>query len=188
MDGLVVQMPQLTTNRLLLRRWRDDDRDAFAQLNADPEVMRDLGGPLNRRESDRKLDRYVAAFDEHGYGRWLIERPIDDGTPEFVGYVGVMPVRGEHPLGDHDEIGWRLHRQAWGHGFASEAAAAALQDCFSLGLTEILSYTAPDNQRSQAVMARLGLQRDESRDFTASYDDVGTWTGLVWVATNPQRR
>ncbi len=176
------QPTQLETPRLRLRYWRDSDRHAFAAMNADPEVMHDLGGPLDRAESDEKFDRYAAAFDQFGFSRWSIE----DLTGRFLGYAGVAPRRGEHPLGRHEEIGWRLNRHAWGHGYASEAARAALDDAFArAGLKEIVAYTSPDNVRSQAVMARLNLRRDKSRDFTIHDDCVGTWRGLVWVATPP---
>lgn len=175
---------RLTTDRLVLRRWRDDDRVPFAAMNADVEVMHDLGGTLDRYASDHKLDRYAAAFDNHGYGRWVIEGTVDGGDPSFLGYAGVMPNRGDHPLGRHDDVGWRLCRHAWGHGLASEAARAALQDVFTrVGLVEVMSYTAPDNVRSHAVMHRLGLRRDSSLDFSAHYDRVGIWHGLVWIAT-----
>ncbi len=169
----------ITTQRLRLRPWREDDRDAFAALNADPEVSRDLGGPLSRAACDAKLDRYVAVFNELGFCRWAIETRAGD----FLGYAGVMPVGQGHPLGEHHDIGWRLKRDAWRQGFATEAARASLADVFArAGLTEVLSYTAPDNLRSQAVMARLQLSRDRSRDFVTYYEGVGEWHGLVWVA------
>ena len=175
---------RLVTDRLVLRRWHDDDRVPFAAMNADAEVMHDLGGTLDRDASDRKLDRFAEAFDNHGYGRWVIEGTIDGGDPSFLGYAGVMPNRGDHPLGEHDDVGWRLCRHAWGYGVASEAARAVLHDVFTrVGLTEVLSYTAPDNVRSQAVMRRLGLRRDSSLDFSAHYDGFGVWHGLVWIAT-----
>jgi len=164
---------------LRLRPWRDADRDAFAGLNGDPDVARDLGGPLSRAASDAKLDRYLAAFVDHGFCRWAIETRAGD----FVGYAGVMPHRGDHPLGVHHDVGWRLNRSAWRHGYATEAAKAALVDVFNrIGLTEVLSYTAPDNPRSQAVMTRLNLARDVSRDFTLQDPRLGLWRGLVWVA------
>src|SRR5947209_5822174 len=170
----------IETPRLRLRQWREADRDAFAALNSDPEVARDLGGPLSRAASDAKLDRYMAAFAQYGFCRWAIETRAE----EFLGYAGVMPVRREHPLGPHDEVGWRLKRDAWGCGYASEAARAALDDAFArVGLTEVLSYTAPDNLRSQAVMQRLGLTREPSRDFVADYPATGAWRGLVWAAS-----
>lgn len=169
----------IETKRLRLRLWRAADRDAFAALNADPEVSRDLGGPLSRAASEAKLDRYVAAFERHGFGRWAIESR--DG--EFLGYAGVMQSQQDHPLGRHHEIGWRLKRSAWGRGYASEAARAALDHAFArAGLIEVLSYTAPDNLRSQAVMDRLNLTRDPARDFTLQDERIGAWRGLVWVA------
>jgi RimJ/RimL family protein N-acetyltransferase len=173
----------IETARLRLRPWREDDRDEFGVLNADAEVSRDLGGPLTRAASDAKLDRYIAAFRDHGFCRWVIETRAGD----FIGYAGVMPVGGAHPLGAHNEIGWRLKREAWGRGQASEAAGAALRDAFlRVGLAEVLSYTAPDNLRSQAVMQRLQLERDPARDFVARYDGMGDWHGLVWVARRGQ--
>lgn len=179
-----VEPPQLTTERLTLRRWYEEDRVPFAALNADPDVMHDLGGPIHRFASDRKFDRFTEVFDDHGYGRWVIEGSVDGTEPGFLGYTGIMPNRGHHPLGRHQDLGWRLRRDAWGHGFASEAARAALHDVFTrVGLKEVFAYTAPDNLRSQAVMQRLGLRRDSSLDFSAHYDELGTWHGLVWVAT-----
>jgi len=167
------------SDRLRLRNWLDTDKDAFAALNADPEVTQDLGGPLDRTQSDAKFDRYVAAFDQYGFCRWALE----DSDGQFLGYTGIMPSPPDHPLGPHVEIGWRLMRSAWGCGYATEAAKAALHDAFArVGLREIFAYTDAGNLRSRAVMDRLRLQRDPSRDFTAHYDGVGTWHGLVWVA------
>src|SRR5262249_5657485 len=126
-----------------------------------------------------KLDRYVDAFNKRGFCRWAIETTAG----AFLGYAGVMPPRDDHPLHPHCEVGWRLKRDAWGHGYATEAARAALDDVFArVGLTEVLSYTAADNLRSRAVMARLNLMRDVSRDFTLHDPRLGAWHGLVWVA------
>ncbi len=168
-----------TTPRIRLRCWEAADRDAFAALHADPEVMLDYGGPINRAASDVKFDRYAAAYRRHGFCRWAVES--QDG--EFLGYTGIMPAGHDHPLGAHVDIGWRLVRHAWGYGYATEAARAALNDAFTrVGLAEVLAYTAPDNLRSQAVMTRLPLQRNPSRDFNANYDGIGVWRGFVWVA------
>jgi RimJ/RimL family protein N-acetyltransferase len=170
----------LRTPRLVLRPWREADRDAFAALNADPEVARDLGGPLSRGESDAKFDRYVATFARHGFARWA----IDDTDGRFVGYAGMMPSSPDHTLRPHVEIGWRLVRSAWGKGYATEAAHAALRDFFArTRFAEVLSYTSPDNLRSQAVMTRLGLRREPSLDFDGTYGGV-IWHGLVWVAAS----
>lgn len=175
--------PSVTTARLQLRPWREADRDAFAAMNAHPQVMHDYGGPITRAASDAKFDRYASAFEALQFGRWLIETPAG----EYLGYCGVMPGYAGHPLGDHYEVGWRLVRHAWGRGYATEAARAALADAFQrVGLTEVLAYTTNDNQRSQAVMRRLALARDKSQDFVAHNDYVGEWHGLVWVARADQ--
>lgn len=147
-------------------------------MHADPEVMVDYGRVLSRAESDAKLDRYAAAFLSYGLCRWAVEDRVGD----FLGYAGIMPSWPEHPLGQHMEIGWRLIRRAWGCGCATEAAQAALIDAFHRArLKEVLAYTDPDNVRSQAVMARLRLERDPQRDFSAINDGV-SWRGLVWIA------
>jgi RimJ/RimL family protein N-acetyltransferase len=162
----------------VLRAWRESDRSKFASLNADPEVTSDLGGPLDRSQSDAKFDRYAATFGRQGFTRWAIE----DQQDHFVGYAGIMPSPPGHVLGPHVEIGWRLARSSWGRGYATEAAQAALHDAFTrVGATEVLSYTSSDNMRSQAVMGRLGLRRVPALDFSAPYDGR-MWHGLVWVA------
>ena len=168
----------INTPRLRLRGWEQSDREAFAAMHADAEVMHDYGGPISRGESDAKLDRYTATWRKHAFGRWAIET----STGAFLGYAGVMPSRPDHPIGSHAEIGWRLVRHAWGHGYATEAARAALNDAFArVRLAEVLSYTAADNPRSQAVMLRLQMLRDPSRDFTFHYDGVRAWRGMVWT-------
>jgi len=168
----------IETPRLRLRPWRESDRDDFAALHADPEVMVDAPRPLTREKSDRKLDRYVAGFGRDSFCQWAVER-LDGG---FVGYAGARRIAADHPLGTHVGAGWRLVRRAWGQGYATEATAAAFDDAFRrAGVKEILAYTSPDNVRSQAVMARLGMHREPGLDFTA---DEGSepWTGLVWSA------
>jgi len=171
-------MVHLKTARTSLRPWREADAPAFAALHADAEVMRDIGGPLSRSQSDDKLHRYLAVFAEHGFCRWA----VDDLNGNFIGYAGVMPIPAHFPLAPGFEVGWRFVRSAWGKGLAFEAAAAALKDIFvRTELTEILSFTAPDNVRSQALMRRLELRRDEDRDFTVNWDGV-PWRGLVWIA------
>ena len=174
----------IKTERTRLRPWRDSDLDAFAAMLADPEVQADAGGPMDRADAERKLARYRDAYDSLGYSRWAMTDP--DGA--FLGYVGVMPIDPWHPCARHVEIGWRLVRRAWGRGLATEAARASLEDVFSrIGLSEVLSYTEVTNARSQSVMRKLALTREPSRDFTVTRDSH-TWSGLVWVATNPACR
>ena len=173
----------IKSERLVLRPWLEADRDAFIALHSDPEVMADYGGLVDLPGLDEKFDRYRAAFERLVYGRWLLER---DG--EMVGYTGLMAWTESHALGAHVDIGWRLVRKAWGKGYATEAARAALDDGFArCGLTEVLAYTAADNLRSRSVMDRLGLQREPGRDFEAHYDGVGLWRGMVWSAKAGER-
>lgn len=169
----------IRTPRLILDQWRESHRAAFAHLHRDPEVMADLGGPIDPAQCDLKFDRYCAAQRDHGVSRWAVENV--DGI--FLGYAGVMPrMAPEHPLGPHFEIGWRFMRGAWGKGYATESARAALDHATKeLGLQGIIAYTGPDNWRSQAVMLRLGLVRDPLRDFVAPNPHGRPARGLVWV-------
>lgn len=169
---------RIETPRFRLRPWEERDRAPLAAMHADPEVMHDYGASLTREASDLRFERYVAAHARDGYTRWVVESR--DG--EFLGYTGAMRASPEHPLGVHSDLGWRLVRSAWGQGYATEAAQVALRDLFvRVGLNEVLAYTQPTNLRSQAVMQRLRLERDPSRDFTATLEGR-SWQALVWVA------
>ncbi|WP_327005541.1 GNAT family N-acetyltransferase [Dactylosporangium sp. NBC_01737] len=199
----------LRTSRLVLRRWRDEDRAPFAALNADPEVMRYFPRPLTRAESDMMVDRIEASFDEHGYGLWAVDvvesGPTGPGTGSgpgsgagsggFIGFVGLAWQRFPAHFTPALEIGWRLARHAWGHGYATEAAVAARNFAFrpaaadtagaagaagavaggaaaaggaavyGAGMDEIVSMTTRTNEPSQAVMRRIGMTRDPADDF-----------------------
>jgi RimJ/RimL family protein N-acetyltransferase len=149
---------ELRTDRLLLRRWRDADRAPFAALNSDPVVMEHFPAPLTREQSEALVDRIEAHFDEHGYGLWALEV---DGA--FVGFTGLVWQTYEASFTPALEVGWRLARSAWGHGYATEAATAAL----ALGLDRVgsvVSTTAVTNVRSQRVMQRLGMRHDGAFD------------------------
>ncbi|MEZ0070797.1 GNAT family N-acetyltransferase [Planotetraspora sp. GP83] len=151
----------IRTERLVLRRWRGSDREPFAALNADPAVMEHFPATLSRAESDAFVDQAEARFDERGFGLWAVETA---GT--FIGFTGLSVPRFTAHFTPAVEIGWRLARAAWGYGYASEAARAVLDDGFGrLRLAEIVSFTATDNLRSQAVMRRIGMTRDAAGDF-----------------------
>ncbi len=160
-------MNSLRTERLVLRRWTPRDRLPFAALNADPEVMEHFPARLGPSESDALADRLDAHLAEHGWGRWAVE--VRDGGADaggFAGFAGLAIPEFEAPFIPAMEIGWRLARWAWGHGYATEAASAALEFAFSrLGRAEVVSFTATTNLRSQAVMRRLGMTRDVHGDF-----------------------
>jgi RimJ/RimL family protein N-acetyltransferase len=146
---------EVCTYRLLLRRWLATDREPFAQLNADAEVMRYFPAPLSRPESDALAGRADALFDSHGYGLWALERR---DTGEFVGFTGLAPMPAGIPGAGGVEVGWRLARSAWGHGYATEAATAAVRfGIDTVGLAEVNSITAVGNLRSRRVMERLGM-------------------------------
>lgn len=151
------------TERLLLRQWREDDREPFAAMNADPEVMRHFPSVLDREASDGVLDRLRAAVDDQGWGLWAVER-LDTG--HLLGFTGLSVPRHPLPFMPCVEVGWRLARSAWGHGFATEAAREALRVGFDeLGLDEVVSFAVVGNTASRAVMERLGLTRDPADDF-----------------------
>lgn len=167
----MVPAPQLETPRLLLRGWRAADREAFADLNADPVVMEHFVSVLTRAESDGMVDRIEAAFAEHRFGLWAVE--VRNGEP-FIGFVGLAIQRFEAAFTPCVEVGWRLARAAWGHGYATEAATRVLDYAFDvLELDEVVSLTSTTNERSQAVMRRLGLTRNPADDFDHPNVPVG---------------
>ena len=146
---------QRPTDRLLLRRWSPSDRDPFAALNADPEVMEHFPAPLDRADSDALADRADAMFELHGHGLWAVERR---DTNEFIGFTGLAPMAAGVPGEGGVEVGWRLARPHWGNGFASEAARESLRFAFDeLGLRVVNSITAVTNVRSQRVMESIGM-------------------------------
>ena len=152
---------ELRTPRLLLRRWRAADREPFAAMNADPEVMRYFPAPLTRPESDRFADYVEQRFADLGWGLWAV-----DVAGGFAGFVGLNPVPPQLPAAPGVEIGWRLARPFWGHGYATEAARRVVDFGFGeAGLAELVSFTTTGNLRSQRVMLRLGMTRDPAGDF-----------------------
>lgn len=168
----------LHTDRLTLRRFTMDDLAEFTALHTNPVSMVDYGAPATIDEAKEKLARYLANERLTGITRLHVS-----DAAGFVGYVGVSCHDDSHPLGAHAEIGWRLLPQAWGKGYATEAARAALPHAFAAtGLPQILAYTAPDNLKSQAVMKRLRLLRHPELDFDILHPIVGHWHGLVWAA------
>ncbi len=145
----------MCTDRLVMRRWRDADRAAYAAMNADPDVMRYFPATLDRAASDASADRIEALFDRQGFGLWALEVT---GTGEFIGFTGLNPMPDGVPGAGGMEVGWRLAKHAWHHGYATEAATAAVDVAFKgVGLSEIWSMTAVLNEPSQAVMRRLGM-------------------------------
>jgi RimJ/RimL family protein N-acetyltransferase len=162
-DSEMTTAPTITTERLLLRRWRHEDRAPFAAMNADPRVMEFYRQKLSREESDAYVDRIEAHYEREGFGLFAAELRE---SGEFIGYVGLWVPRFEAPFTPCVEIGWRLSAEQWGRGLATEGARAALRWGFeSLGLPEIVSFAVPANVRSIRVMQKIGMKRDEAGDF-----------------------
>lgn len=148
----------------MLRGWREEDRGAFATMNGDPETMRYFVAPLSRPESDVLFDTWSSTFAAHGYGMWVVARR--DDPDHMLGSVGLLPVGPVFPFSPAVETGWRFRRRAWGNGYATESARAALAFGFvEVGVPEIVAFTAVANRPSQAVMARLGMAHDPADDF-----------------------
>jgi len=161
-DDRLLTPERLETQRLVLRRWDESDREPFAVMNADPDVMRYFEAPLSRAQSEALVDRIGTVFASYGFGLWAVEVK---GGPRFVGFTGLAPL---NPLVPYPgiEVGWRLARSAWGRGYATEAAQASLAYGFDVaGLDEIVSVTAVANSPSRAVMERLGMTHDPAEDF-----------------------
>jgi len=156
-------MAQLTTPRLVLRQWQERDLRSFAELNADPEVMRYFPAVLTRDESDELAATIQATLAQQGWGLWAVEVPA---VASFIGFVGLNSVRFQAHFTPAVEVGWRLDLRFWGYGYATEAAHAALGIGFeALGLAQVVSFTAAVNERSTRVMERLGMTRNPADDF-----------------------
>lgn len=152
----MVDLIEFDTQRLRLRQWRAADREPFAALNADPQVMAFFPAPLERAESDALADRCQSLIAERGWGFWAVETRA---AREFIGFAGLHTPAATLPFSPCVEVGWRLAGRYWGRGFASEAARGALRVGFELlELPEIVSFTAVCNLRSRAVMERLQMR------------------------------
>jgi RimJ/RimL family protein N-acetyltransferase len=159
--------PTVATERLRLRRWRAADAATLAAINADPDVMRFIGGgaPLDRARSDELLVRFEREWDQRGYGLWAVEERMDGaGAGPLLGFCGLTVPMFLPAVLPAVEVGWRLAREAWGRGIATEAAHAALAFGFGeLGMSEIIAIVHPGNDRSLRVCAKLGMTRRRDR-------------------------
>lgn len=155
--------PEIRTERLLLRPLCDGDIDAFAAMNRDPRVMEFFPGLVSRDETEALVGRIRASVVERGVGMWAVELPE---RADFIGIVGLHQATFAAPFTPCVEVGWRLAADHWGQGYATEAARASLDYGFGTrGLSEILSWTVPDNRPSRRVMEKIGMKRDVAGDF-----------------------
>jgi 3-dehydroquinate dehydratase/shikimate dehydrogenase len=156
----------IETERLILRAWRDEDREPFARMNADPRVMEFFVATMTPAETDALITRYREHWRTRGYGMCAVDRKLADGAHEFIGYIGLARVRYEIDFTPVVEVGWRLAPHVWGQGLATEGARAALAYGFeTLGLDEIIAFTATTNVRSRRVMDKIGMTHDPRDDF-----------------------
>ena len=154
---------ELHTKRCVLRQWKDSDLVPWAAMNADPEVRHHFPTVLDAEQASAEAGRCRDAIAQRGWGMWALEVP---GAFAFAGFVGLNVPHYDAPFVPAVEIGWRLPRAAWGSGYASEAAQAALDFAFTrLALQEVIAIAVPGNGASHRVMQRLGMQRDEAADF-----------------------
>jgi RimJ/RimL family protein N-acetyltransferase len=157
------RLSEIRTQRLLLRPWRESDREPFAAINADPAVMQHFPATLSRCESDAAIDRIEKHWDEHAFGFWALELV---GDAPFIGCAGLARPSFDAHFTPCVEVGWRIAREHWGRGYATEAAQAAVHRGFlQLALEEIVSFTVPGNHRSLRVMEKLGMRREPGDDF-----------------------
>jgi RimJ/RimL family protein N-acetyltransferase len=161
---------EITTERLIMRGWREADLAPWAAMNADPEVRRYVGPLLTFEQAAAWALNYQDDLDRYGFGFWAVEIRT---SGEFIGFTGLSTVDEEMPFGGV-ELGWRLARPAWGHGYATEAGLAALRYGFgAIGLPEVAAVTMAGNVRSQAVMRRIGMTTDPAEDFDDPDVDEG---------------
>ena len=153
----------LTTDRLILRQWRQEDLAPFSVLNADPEVMKFFPSPLTTVQTERTMQRISADIETHGFGFWAAE--LRD-TSEFIGFIGMQHAPEDLEFSPAIEIGWRLKHTFWGKGYAPEGARAVLAFAYSeLKSDSVVSFTASVNKPSQRVMQKIGMWHDEPSDF-----------------------
>lgn len=158
---------EVRTERLVLRHWRQTDLEALVALCAEEEFWRyPFGRGFTRAESERFLGGLHAMWDRRGFGLWAATLT---GSGELIGYIGLHPADWLAGFESEVEVGWRLGRDHWGHGYATEGARASLRAGFrDLGLDEVISIFQPENEASGRVMERLGMSpactaRDEQR-------------------------
>jgi len=155
--------PRIETPLLLLRGWNDDDVEAWLTMNADPRVREFFARPYEREKSISDAKVLRQELERDGFGWFVVE--IKNGMP-FAGVIVLQPVPFHAHFTPANEIGWRFAVDAWGKGYATEAASAALRFAFDdLGWHEIVAFTAAINLRSRRVMERLGMSYDPADDF-----------------------
>jgi RimJ/RimL family protein N-acetyltransferase len=169
----------LQTERLVMRTWRDSDIDPFTAISSDPIVMEFFPKLLTRDEVVAQIERINSKITSDGFGFWALEH-----AGELIGFCGISRVWFDAHFTPAVEIGWRLRRDTWGHGFATEAARAAMAFGWHLGLDQIIAFLVPNNRPSAAVAERIGMTRDVAGDF----DHPGIAPGTISVGGHDNQR
>jgi RimJ/RimL family protein N-acetyltransferase len=180
------RIPRLTTQRLLLREWHEADKPAYAALNADPLVMEHFPSTLTESQSNEMVDRMSVSWAEHGFGLWAVEIRA---THTFIGFIGLNSPTWSASFTPCVEVGWRLARESWGHGYAPEGAKAALEWGFAhldLPGGQIVSFTTTANTKSRRVMDKIGMTHDPADDF--DHPLLADWAGRRHVLYRIGRR
>lgn len=165
------EIKPIETQRLILRNWQPADLIPFAAINQDPKVMEYLLKPLTEAETAAMIEKIQRHFQKYGYGLFAC---ILKETSQCIGYVGLNVPDFEAPFTPCVEIGWRLASNAWGKGYATEAALGVIRTAFTqYGLDEVVSFTVPANLRSIHVMEKIGMTRDLKGDFDHPKVPVG---------------
>jgi RimJ/RimL family protein N-acetyltransferase len=155
----------ITTERLILRQWNDEDYAPFAAMNADPQVREFFRSVLTREQSDAEARYFRELYERDGFSMFAAE--VRE-TGRFAGFIGMMTMDFAVPSVKQPavEVGWRLAREFWGRGVATEGARAVLEHAFgTLGLLEVVAYTVPTNVRSLRVMEKIGMRHMPELDF-----------------------
>ena len=182
---------RLETDRLILRDWREEDWPAFFEHTNTPAVMEWLGGVLPPEKHQWMRDRLTGYTRDHGFTFWVVERQNDgqngggDLSGEFLGFCGLKRSNQKGgPIGEY-EIGWRLREDAWGKGYAREAAEASLALGFErFEAPHIIALTIHENKPSWVLMQRLGMERREDLDFKS--DEFGAEEIIAYSITKAQ--
>lgn len=177
---------ELTTARLVLRRWRDEDAEPMAAINRDAEVSRFLNRPTDERAVAAFHRVVTEHWDRHGYGFYAIESRAGDLRGRLIGFAGVAHPEFLPDLAERPEIGWRLARDAWGHGYATEAARAVRDEAFGpLGLEELIAIIHPENERSRRLATGLGMEVEQKVLNPVLGIDVEVWHAVSSAAARP---
>jgi ribosomal-protein-alanine N-acetyltransferase len=172
------------TERLILRPWKQSDREPFAAMNADPDVMRYFPSTRTREESDNMVNAVEQILADKGWGLWAVE---EKSSGAFIGFVGLNIPGYELPFSPVIEIGWRLDKAFWGKGYAPEAARKALEIGFQqFAMEEIVAFTALTNLPSQRVMEKIGMTRCEEFDHPMLAENHPLRRHILYRISNPK--